>query len=124
MSSKYDPYKELIISREVPDSILAKLLKCSESAIRTARWKLLNPDKNETYRKKWRKENPKKVIEQRKRYLKKFSGNNWNSRTIWPDEDKLSIVDSKKTDGEFSEKFGRSITAIQRMRWEEKRIKK
>ena len=43
MASKYDPFKEQIIAQDIPASVLAETIECTESAIRSVRWKFLNP---------------------------------------------------------------------------------
>lgn len=76
MSSKFDPHWGEILKDNPNYKALAKKIGCSESAVRTARWRKLNSKKDKAYRKNWRKENPEKFRAQCERYRKKSSVTN------------------------------------------------
>lgn len=116
MPSKYEPFKDLIIAKEIPDKVLVKLIGCSRSALRSIRWKLLNREKNKSYQKKWKEVNLKMVLAQNRKYLSKFKGNNWNLGSPWKIWEEDLILNKGKTDGELSRKIGRPVTAIQQQR--------
>lgn len=122
MPSKYEPFREQIIEGKIPDVVLADMMGCTRSAIRTIRWKFLNPDKDKQYKKCWRKNNIKKEVRQAKKYQDTCKKNNWNSGTDWlPEEDEM-ILNRKKPDKKLSKILGRTLTSIWTRRYKLKKL--
>lgn len=116
IESKYDHFKEQIISREIPDTVLAEMIGCSISAISSARFRFLNPQRCASYQKQWRKEHPKKVRDQIRKYHKQFRDNDENKGAFWTITDNKLILEGRFSDRELSEKLQRPVSAIQRQR--------
>ena len=70
--------------------------------------------------KRWRHNNPKKRYEGKSRYYKKTSYSR-NHGKEWTVEEMDLVLAHEMPDSELSEKLGRSVASIQKMRW---RIKK
>lgn len=73
--------------------------------------------------KKWRKKHPKKWQQGKKRYYDRFAGsaNNANHQQRWTTEEIL-LLNSNLLDRQLHKLIGRSINAIQVMRWKMNKV--
>ena len=91
------------------------------------KWRATNPEKMKEYRDRWEKKYPKKrkasTKKGNKKYYAKFAGpgKNLNHNQIWTTGDIILITVGKFTDRELHKLIGRSVAAIQKMRWRMKK---
>jgi len=95
---------------------LAKKLGCTYGAILIKKWKLLNPGKDLVSAKKWKKRNPKKHQKHKWTYYEK-SQKARNRGLGWTLFEADYLFVTNLTDEQISEIIGRSVSAIQDMRW-------
>ena len=110
--SKYAPYKEKILSGEVSDRELAKIIGVSPEAVRMARIKLQSPDKYCYANRKWRLKNSQKENAYNRAYRAKSKKQAENFGEEWTDHQKFLVLTSHLKGLELAVEIGRTLDAI------------
>jgi len=112
--SKYDPYRDIIVSGEIPSKKIAELIGngCTSSAVRAARRRFLKPDEYKRVNAQWRKKNrtyENDVSRKARAETCKFATNN---KVDYTEHENHLILHSTHTTQELAKQLGRSVDAI------------
>ena len=118
IKSKYEPYRKLICSNEIPATKIAELIGdgCTAKRIRAARQRFLNPKKYQKNKDTWRRRNPDKIRDACKNYRNPSRKSANNKRNRYTEAEELMILSETETAIEIAKKLGRSVDAICRKR--------
>lgn len=112
--SKYDPYREEILSGKITAKEIAKKIGagCKETHIYAAKRRYSNPDGCKNSLRNWRKKHREKANERNRQYRAQYSQCAHNKRARWTEKDDLKVLQKDRLAKELAKELGRTIIAI------------
>lgn len=112
--SKYDPYREEILSGKVTAKEIATKIggSCKKTHVYAAKRRFLNPDKCLDSTRKWRKKNRANANKRNRDYRAKYSRQASNNRTNWTDAEDEKVMNKNLLAKDLTKELGRTIGAI------------
>ncbi|MEN8252045.1 MAG: hypothetical protein ABFQ53_00475 [Patescibacteria group bacterium] len=123
--SKYEPFREEILSGEISARIIAQKIGngCKATHVLAAKRRFKNPGKCKKILQNWRKNNREEVNERNRKYVAKHSQHKRNKGKRWTQKEDELVLSSELAKN-IAKKLERTIKAIYSRRTFLKKVRK